>query len=125
MFRRLHQVAQRAEDLDRAVAFYRDALGLPLVARFDPPGLAFFDLGNTRLLIEPGASPATLYLEVDDIAGAVAALEAAGVEITDRPHMIFSDEAGTFGDAGTEEWMAFFRDSEGNVVGLVERRVGS
>jgi methylmalonyl-CoA/ethylmalonyl-CoA epimerase len=125
MLRRLHQVAQRADDLDRAVAFYHDTLGLPLIARFDPPGLAFFDLGNTRLLIERGASPATLYLEVDDIDASLGHLEAAGVEIIDRPHLIFSDDAGTFGDAGTEEWMAFFRDSEGNAVGLVERRSGT
>ncbi|MEX2279748.1 MAG: VOC family protein [Acidimicrobiia bacterium] len=33
----LRQVAQRAEDLDRAVTFYRDILGLRLIARFDPP----------------------------------------------------------------------------------------
>jgi methylmalonyl-CoA/ethylmalonyl-CoA epimerase len=125
MFRRVHQVAQRADDLDRAVAFYRDALGLPLIARFDPPGLAFFDLGNTRLLLERGATAALLYLQVDDIDGAVATLEAAGVEITDPPHPIFRDDEGTFGEAGTEEWMAFFNDSEGNLVGLVERRSGS
>ena len=56
-FRRVHQVAQRAEDLDRAVEFYRDALGVPLIARFDPPGLAFFDLGNTRLLLNRGSRP--------------------------------------------------------------------
>jgi methylmalonyl-CoA/ethylmalonyl-CoA epimerase len=125
MFRRLHQVAQRADDLDRAVDFYRDTLGLSLIARFDPPGLAFFDLGNIRLLLERGASPATLYLEVDDIDGAVSTLESAGVEIADRPQLIFRDDEGTFGDARTEEWMAFFRDSEGNLVGLVERRAGS
>jgi methylmalonyl-CoA/ethylmalonyl-CoA epimerase len=125
MFRRVHQVAQRADDLDRAVAFYRDTLRLPLIARFDPPGLAFFDLGNTRLLIERGATAALLYLQVDDIDGAVATLEAAGVEIADRPHLIFTDDEGTFGDAATEEWMAFFNDSEGNRVGLVERRAGS
>jgi methylmalonyl-CoA/ethylmalonyl-CoA epimerase len=124
MFRRLHQVAQRADDLDRAVAFYEHTLGLRLIARFDPPGLAFFDLGNTRLLIERGATAATLYLEVDDIEAVVATLESADVEITDRPHLIFSDDQGTFGDAGSEEWMAFFGDSEGNVVGLVERRAG-
>jgi methylmalonyl-CoA/ethylmalonyl-CoA epimerase len=125
MLRRVHQVAQRADDLDRAVAFYRDTLGLPLIARFDPPGLAFFDLGNTRLLLERGATAALLYLQVDDIDSSVATLESAGVEIAERPHLIFSDDEGTFGDAGIEEWMAFFNDSEGNLVGLVERRAGS
>ena len=42
----LHQIAQNAKDLDRAVAFYRDVLALPFLGRFDPPGLAFFDLGG-------------------------------------------------------------------------------
>ncbi len=121
-FTRLHQIAQRANDLDRAVAFYRDVLGLPLIARHDPPGLAFFDLGNTRLLIERGASPAVLYLEVSDIDATWESLGDAGVERTDPPHMIFSDDTGVFGAAGSAEWMAFFKDSEGNSVGLVERR---
>jgi methylmalonyl-CoA/ethylmalonyl-CoA epimerase len=120
----LHQVAQHAGDLDRAVAFYRDVLGLPFVARFDPPGLAFFDLGATRLLLEEGAPPALLYLGVDDIDARVDALRAAGVDVVDAPHLIHRDDDGTFGPRGTEEWMAFFRDSEGNLVGLVERREG-
>ena len=119
---RLHQVAQRAGELERAVVFYRDVLGLRLVARFDPPGLAFFDLGNVRLLLDAGAPPALLYLEVDDIEAATAGLRAAGVELVADPRLIHRDEAGQFGPAGTEEWMAFFRDSEDNLVGLVERR---
>jgi methylmalonyl-CoA/ethylmalonyl-CoA epimerase len=63
-----------------------------------------------------------LYLAVDDIEVEYARLRDAGVEVTDAPHMIFRDAEGTFGLAGTEEWMAFFKDSEGNTVGLVERR---
>jgi len=122
---RVHQIAQHADDLGRAVAFYRDTLGLSFVATFDPPGLAFFDLGNVRLLLERGASSALLYLEVPDIQAARARLVAAGVEFVDEPHLIFRDDNGTFGPAGTEEWMTFFHDSEGNLVGLVERRAGS
>ena len=119
---RLHQVAQHAADLDRATAFYRDILGLRHIATYDPPGLVFFDLGGTRLLLETAAAPALLYLEVPDIDAAWEALGKAGVDRTDAPHMIFSDDQGTFGKAGTAEWMAFFKDSEGNTVGLVERR---
>ncbi|MBI5157194.1 MAG: VOC family protein [Acidimicrobiia bacterium] len=120
---RLHQVAQRAVDLPRAVAFYRDVVGLPLIAEFDPPGLAFFDLGNVRLLVERGAAPSQLYLQVPDIDAAWAEIVAVGVEAVDPPHLIFRDDNGTFAERGSEEWMAFFRDSEGNLVGLVERRV--
>jgi hypothetical protein len=46
--------------------------------------------------------------------------------MTDPPHMIYREgEATFFGDPGSEEWMAFFKDSEGNTVALVERRSGS
>jgi len=119
---RLHQVAQRAEDLDRATAFYRDVLGLRHLASYDPPGLVFFDLDGARLLLERAAPSSLLYVEVPDIDAAVEALRAKGVEIASEPHMIFADSDGTFGEAGTEEWMAFFKDTEGNLVGLVERR---
>jgi methylmalonyl-CoA/ethylmalonyl-CoA epimerase len=122
---RLHQIAQHVGDLDRAVAFYRDVLGLPLVARFDPPGLAFFDAGGVRLLLEANASPALLYLAVDDLDARTDALGRAGVEVVTQPHCIHRDDDGTFGAAGEEEWMAFFKDSEGNLVGLVERRATS
>ena len=63
----LRQVALHVEDMDRAVAFYRDVVGLDLIARFDPPGLAFFDLGASRLLLEAGAPSSLLYLGVDDV----------------------------------------------------------
>lgn len=120
---RVHQIAQHADDLDRATAFYRDLLGLRHLATFDPPGLVFFDLGNARLLLERGASTATLYLEVDDIDARRAELAARGIAFVDEPHCIFRDVDGTFGAPGTEEWMTFFHDSEGNLVALVERRV--
>jgi methylmalonyl-CoA/ethylmalonyl-CoA epimerase len=119
---RVHQIAQHADDLDRAVAFYRDVLDLPLIARFDPPGLAFFDLGNVRLLLEASAPSAMLYIEVLDITSRRNGLVEQGVQFVDEPRMIHRDADGRFGPAGTEEWMAFFRDSEGNLVGLVERR---
>jgi methylmalonyl-CoA/ethylmalonyl-CoA epimerase len=120
---RLHQIAQGVEDLDRAVAFYCDVLELPCIARFDPPGLAFFELGGTRLLLERGASSALLYLAVDDIEAKSHALAAAGVVFVDAPHLIHRDDAGQFGPAGNEEWMTFFRDSEDNLLALAERRL--
>jgi methylmalonyl-CoA/ethylmalonyl-CoA epimerase len=120
----LHQVALHAEDLDRATAFYGDVVGLRLVARFDPPGLAFFELGATRLLLEGGAPASLLYLLVDDIDAEQARLEAAGVTFASTPHLVHHDADGTFGAAGIGEWMTFFHDSEGNLVALVERRLG-
>lgn len=119
----LRQVAQHADDLERATAFYRDVVGLRHLATFEPPGLVFFDLGDgTRLLLEGGAPPALLYLRVADIEAAQARLIAAGVTFEDDPHLIHRDDDAVFGDRGAEEWMAFFRDSEGNLVGLDEVR---
>ena len=118
----LHQVAQRAPDLDEAVAFYRDVLGLELMGRFDPPGLAFFRLGDARLLLEPAAASATLYLRVDDIVAVADELRRRGVDLLDEPHLIHRDDEGRFGPAGEEEWMTFFRDPAGNLLALASRR---
>ena len=117
----LAQVAQHADDLDRASDFYAKLLGRGPIARFDPPGLLFFDLGGTRLLLETGAPSAMLYLLVDDVQSRIEELRAEGVSIEGEAHIIFEDTEGTFGEAGIDEWMAFIRDSEGNLVGLVSR----
>jgi methylmalonyl-CoA/ethylmalonyl-CoA epimerase len=118
----LVQVAQHAEELARATRFYTDLLGRPPTATYDPPGLVFFDLDGTRLLLEQGAPSAVLYLRVDDIEAEVSRLEGLGVEVAGRPHLIFRHDDDTLGPAGTEEWQAFVTDSEGNTVGLVEQR---
>jgi methylmalonyl-CoA/ethylmalonyl-CoA epimerase len=117
----LHQIAQHADDLDRAVAFYTGILGGDLIARYDPPGLAFLRLGQARLLLEKGASSALIYLRVDDVRRSVSQLREAGVTIDSEPHRIHVDDEGAFGEPGFEEWMTFIRDSEGNLVGLASR----
>lgn len=116
----LHQVALRADDLPRAIAFWRALLGAEPTAVFDPPGLVFFHLGSTRLLLDRNAPASLIYLRVPDVALAVAALRADGVQIETEPHVIFDDAEATFGPAAIES-MAFFRDSENNLVGLASR----
>lgn len=91
----LRQISLRVGDVARAVAFYRDVLGLRLVA--DLGALAFLDLGGTRLLLE------------------------RGVRFEDEPHVVVTDHDGTFGPPGEAEWMTFFRDSEGNLLALSAR----
>ena len=118
----LVQVAQRAEDLERATAFYAELLGKEPAAAFDPPGLVFFDLEGVRLLLERGAPSSLIYLSVDDIDAAVERVRTAGASVEGEPHVIFSHTDDSLGPAGTDEWMAFFRDPEGNLVGLVEHR---
>jgi methylmalonyl-CoA/ethylmalonyl-CoA epimerase len=117
----LHQVAQHADDLDRAVAFYTDVLGCQLISRFDPPGLAFLRLGSARLMLDKNVPSALIYLRVDDVRATADRLRVAGVTIDTEPHLIHRDDDGSFGPPGWEEWMAFFRDSEGNLVGIASR----
>lgn len=119
----LVQVAQHVEDRARATAFYRDVVGLPLLGEFDPPGLSFFDLGGgTRLLLEGEGASALLYIGVADIAARRAAMEAAAVVFVDEVHRIHVHDGHLGQPAGTEEWMTFFHDSEGNLVALCEQR---
>ena len=118
----LVQIAQHADDLERASAFYAELVGSPPTATYDPPGLVFFDLGGVRLLLDRGAPSALLYLRVDDIDETVVRLRGAGVAVESEPHVIFGHEDDTLGPAGTDEWQAFVRDPEGNLVGLVEQR---
>jgi methylmalonyl-CoA/ethylmalonyl-CoA epimerase len=115
---RLTQVALYAEDLGRARTFYERLLGTSALAEFPQPGLLFFDLDGTRLLLERGAPRSMLYLQVDDVRTAVTALP-EGSSVASEPHPIFRHEDETLGPAGTEEWQAFLTDTEGNLVGLV------
>lgn len=119
---RVAQIAQHADDLDRAAAWYTSFLGRSPAGRFDPPGLLFFTLdGGSRLLLEQGAPSATIYFEVDEVQARIEELRGAGVTVTTEPHVIFQHEDDSLGPAGADEWMAFVSDSEGNTVGLVSR----
>ena len=124
----LHQVAVPVKDVARAVDFYRSLLDDEPIAVFDPPGLAFFRLGETRLLLDAAAGDEAgnlggglIYLRVPNVAEMVETLRGEGIEIHGEPHVIFDDTDGTFGAAGEVEWMAFIKDPDGNMVGLASR----
>jgi catechol 2,3-dioxygenase-like lactoylglutathione lyase family enzyme len=124
----LHQIAIRSRDLARSVPFYRDVLGARFLGQFKPPGLAFFQLGETRLLLDEAesltAGGAVLYFRVSDIQATHKELVARGVSFDSPPAMIHQDDDGDFGPAGNQEWMAFFKDPDGNVLALAEQRRG-
>lgn len=110
---RLSQISRRVEDLSRARAFWRDTLQVPELYAF--PGLAFFDLGGTRLMLkETGKREEAdiLYLSAQDIAAAHAGLTERGAGMTGAPQMIHKHPD------GSEEWMAFFKDDEGRDLAL-------
>jgi len=118
----IRQISVYAKDLDEAITFYRDKLGAKFLQKFDPPGLVFFDFSGTRLLLEQNGPKATLYFTVDDIDAAYEELKSKGVDFLEGPHLIFRDDQGMFGDAGEEEWMAFFSDPSGNTLALATRK---
>jgi methylmalonyl-CoA/ethylmalonyl-CoA epimerase len=113
------QVAQHADDLPRARAFYERLLNTQPAGFFDPPGLLFFRSGSVRLLLEQAATSALIYFKVDDVRATLESLRADGVEIVAEPQLIFSHADDSLGPAGMDEWMAFVKDSEGNTIGLV------
>jgi len=115
---RLIQVGLHADDLDRAADFYTVLLESAPVARFDPPGLLFFDLDGVRLLLDRNAPASLLYLHVGNVHDALDRLEGLA-DVIAHPHVIFTHEHDSLGPSGHDEWQAFIRDSEGNTVGLV------
>jgi len=113
---RIHQISMRVHDVDRAVRFYRDTLGLQFLFAV-PPRLAFFDCGGVRLMLstpEPGFDhPGSIvYFAVEDIRQLHETLKARGVAFRSEPHKI-----ATLADR--EVWLADFEDTEGNTLALM------
>ena len=115
---RLTQIAQHADDLDRAADFYTVLLESEPTAKFDPPGLLFFDLEGVRLLLDRNAPSSLMYLHVDNVHEALERLDGIA-EIVAHPHVIFRHKNDKLGPADHDEWQAFIKDSEGNTVALV------
>ena len=114
---RIGQIAINAHDVERAAAFYQDALGLKLLFKAGP-GLAFFDCGGVRLMLTRPEKPefdhpgSILYFAVPDIQAAYTKMKEGGVRFEDEPHVIARMPK-------HDLWMVFFRDSEGNLMGLM------
>ncbi len=109
------QIAITVQDLQRAIVFYRDILGLSFL--FETGGMAFFNCGSTRLMLTTSEKPDTtygsiIYYRTDDIAKMAASLRAQNVHFEDDPRMIAKMP-------DHDLWMAFFHDSEGNLLALM------
>ncbi|GAB3268306.1 hypothetical protein GCM10027296_47450 [Chitinimonas naiadis] len=116
---KLGQIALPVHDIERATIFYRDVLGLPLLFTA-PPGLAFFDCSGVRFMLSrpegvTGWPASVLYYQVDDLDTHHARMIENGAKARDMPHRVarLPDH---------ELWMAFFEDSEGNTLALMEAR---
>jgi methylmalonyl-CoA/ethylmalonyl-CoA epimerase len=116
------QIAIPVRDLERAVRFYADKLAMSYL--FTASNLAFFDCGGIRLMLSvPEAAEfdhpsSVIYFRVDTIDAAYQALVARGVQFEDRPHVIAKMDT-------YDLWMAFFRDSEQNLLGIMSEAVRS
>ena len=113
---RIGQIAVNVHDVDRAAAFYRDTLGLPLL--FNAGGMAFFDCGGVRLMLARPEKPefdhpgSILYLTVPDIQSAYQKMAANGAEFVDQPHIVARMP-------NHDLWMTFFHDTEQNLLALM------
>lgn len=110
------QIAVPVADIDRAVAFYRDTLGMRFLFQA-PPGLGFFDCGGVRLMLDAPAkaqagSSSIIYYKVADLTAAYETLAARGVVFEAKPHFV-----ATLADH--ELWMAFLRDPDRNLLALM------
>jgi methylmalonyl-CoA/ethylmalonyl-CoA epimerase len=117
---RIGQIAMTVADLPRAMAFYRDVLGLRFLFEA-PPAMAFFDCGGVRLMLAlPERAGATagqqfgsiLYYAVDDIQQAARALEARGVVFEQPPHVVARLPH-------ADLWMAFLRDPDRHLLAIM------
>lgn len=114
---RIGQIALNAQDVERAAAFYQDTLGLKFLFKAGPK-LAFFDCGGVRLMLTAPEKPefdhpgSILYFTVPDIQAAHTTMKEKGVRFEDEPHVVarMPDH---------DLWMVFFRDTEGNLMGLM------
>ena len=111
------QIAINVHDMERAVAFYRDVVGLPFLFQASP-NLAFFQCGDVRLMIDIpederfAGKASVIYYKVDDLEGGFDGMKARGAEVESEPHLIAKMP-------DHELWMAFFKDTEGNFFALM------
>jgi predicted enzyme related to lactoylglutathione lyase len=112
---RVSQISINAKDLNRAEGFYKSVLGLKHL--FSPPGMAFFDCGGVRLMLAKAEKPeldhpsSIVYFQVPEIKAAHTLLESSGVQFEAKPHLVARLPQ-------ADLWMAFFKDSEGNLLAL-------
>jgi catechol 2,3-dioxygenase-like lactoylglutathione lyase family enzyme len=114
------QIAITVSDVERALGFYRDVLGLPHLFSAGP-NLAFLQAGTVRLMLSTpqgaGAVGANsvLYFRVSGVVEVYADLVARGASAESAPHLVVKMP-------DHDLWMGFVRDPDGNLVGLMEEQ---
>jgi catechol 2,3-dioxygenase-like lactoylglutathione lyase family enzyme len=116
----IRQIAVVVSDVEVALSFYRDILGLTFLFSAGPE-LAFLDAGGVRIMLTTpqghgsvGAN-SILYFKVSRIGDTHSALVARGAASEREPQL-------TAKMPDHELWISFLRDPDGNLVGLLEER---
>ncbi len=109
------QVALTVADIQRAAAFYRDTLGLPVLLQ--TPEMVFFQAGDIRLMLglaeqKHGMHSSIVYFKVDDVMFAYRALEQRGVAFTHEPRIAHRGRT-------TDVWLAHFQDPDRNELAIM------
>jgi methylmalonyl-CoA/ethylmalonyl-CoA epimerase len=113
------QIAITVKDLERATAFYRDVLGIRLL--MSAPNMAFFDCGGVRLYLASGegtehqGASSCIYFRANDISGLLGVLKEKSVSIHQEPQILAKMP-------DHDLWLMWIRDSEGNLLGVMEER---
>lgn len=111
------QLGIPVENLERAVAFYRDTLGVRYLFSA-PPQMSFFQAGEVRLLVgvpeagQPRERGSIVYFKVFDIHAVYGTLTQRGVLFGAEPKLIHKTRS-------SELWLAEFRDPDGNQLALM------
>ena len=115
------QIGITVSDVAKALPFYKDVLHLEFLFEAGP-NLAFLQSGDTRIMLstalgsttEPGKN-SILYFTVTDIEQTYEALVQSGGSAERGAEMAVQM-------ADHELWLAFLRDPDGNLIGLMEEK---
>jgi methylmalonyl-CoA/ethylmalonyl-CoA epimerase len=115
------QISITVKEIDRATSFYRDVLGLPLL--MTAPNMAFFNCGGVRLYLDAGqgsdhtgaTSGSLIYFRTPNIDALHAHAKTKSILIHQEPQIIarMPDH---------DLWLMWIKDSEGNLLGVMEER---
>ncbi len=115
-FSRIGQILVPVHDVKRAIAFYRDTLGMKFL--FEIPNAAFFDCGGVRLMLGVPEKPefdhpaSIIYYKVGDIQATYELLSSRQIQFEGKPHLVAHMDS-------YDLWMAFFRDPDSNFLAMM------
>ena len=115
------QIALTVSDIETVLPFYRDSLGLEFLFSAGP-NLTFFQSGETRIMLTTPQGGNTeigknsiLYFTVEEIEETYQAIVENGGTAERKPEIAAQM-------LGHQLWLAFLRDPDGNLVGLMEEK---